>query len=181
VSTRNNRLATIHSLFAYLALHHPEHAASIARVLVIPPKRSEHNLLTYLTDTEVDTLLATIDQSTWTGRRDHAMSALTIQTGLRISELTGLTRGDVTFGVGANVHTVGKGRKERRTPLISTTTAILTAWLQRNRATRSTHTFPPEPVDRLVHPASDAQTKKIPEGRHQRRRVSRGAPPSPEW
>ena len=54
VATRNNRLAAVHSLFAYLALHHPEHAASIQRVLAIPPKRTERNLVTYLTDPEVD-------------------------------------------------------------------------------------------------------------------------------
>ena len=72
--TRNNRLAAIHSLFAYLALQHPEHAASIQRVLAIPPKRTERNLLTYLTEPEVDALLATCDRTTRTGRRDHAIS-----------------------------------------------------------------------------------------------------------
>ncbi len=128
-ATRNNRLAAIHSLFSYLALQYPEHAASIQRVLAIPPKRTERNLLTYLTDDEVEVLLAACDQSIWTGRRDHAMLVLTIQTGLRISELAGLTREDVTLSVGANVHTVGKGRKERRTPLVPTTKAVLKAWL----------------------------------------------------
>jgi integrase/recombinase XerD len=129
-ATRNNRLAAIHSLFGYLALHHPEHAGSIARVLAIPPKRTERNLVTYLTEPEVDALLDACDQNTWTGRRDHAMFALTIQTGLRISELAGLTRQDVTLTIGANVHTIGKGRKERRTPLVASTKAILHAWLR---------------------------------------------------
>jgi integrase/recombinase XerD len=133
ISSRNNRLAAIHSLFGYLVLHHPEHAASIGRVLAIPPKRTERNLVTYLTDAEVDALLASCDQTSWTGQRDHAMFALTIQAGLRISELAGLTRQDITLGVGANVHTVGKGRKERRTPLISSITRILKAWLDQNR------------------------------------------------
>jgi integrase/recombinase XerD len=128
-ATRNNRLAAIHSLFGYLALQHPEHAASIQRVLAIPAKRTERNLLTYLTEHEVNALLRACDQSTWTGRRDHAMLALTIQTGLRISELAGLTRQDITLTTGANVHTVGKGRKERRTPLVPTTRAVLKAWL----------------------------------------------------
>ncbi|HEY3262879.1 MAG TPA: site-specific integrase [Pseudonocardiaceae bacterium] len=91
-ATRNNRLAAIHSLFGYLALQHPEHAGSIQRVLAIPPKRTERNLVTYLTDDEVDALLAACDLATWTGRRDHAMFALTIQAGLRISETAGLTR-----------------------------------------------------------------------------------------
>jgi integrase/recombinase XerD len=129
VATRNNRLAAVHSLFAYLALHHPDHAASIQRVLAIPPKRTERNLVTYLTDPEADALLSACDQTTWTGRRDHAMFALTIQTGLRISELAGLTRQDVNLGVGANVHTIGKGRKERRTPLVPATRTVLKAWL----------------------------------------------------
>jgi len=128
-ATRNNRLAAIHSLFGYLALHHPEHAASIQRVLAIPPKRTERNILTYLTEPEVDALLSACDQSTWTGRRDHAMLALTIQTGLRISELAGLTRQDITPTAGANVHTIGKGRKERRTPLTPPTRKVLKAWL----------------------------------------------------
>jgi integrase/recombinase XerD len=128
-ATRNNRLAAIHSLFAYLALQHPEHAASIQRVLAIPPKRTERNLVTYLTEPEVNALLDASDQTTWTGRRDHAMFALTIQAGLRISELVGLNRQDVTLGAGANVHTVGKGRKERRTPLVPATRAVLKAWL----------------------------------------------------
>jgi site-specific recombinase XerD len=96
-ATRNNRLAAIHSLFAYLALHCPEDAATIQRVLAIPAKRTERNLLTYLTEVEVDALLEACQQSTWTGRRDHAMFALTIQTGLRISELVGLTCQDVTL------------------------------------------------------------------------------------
>jgi integrase/recombinase XerD len=77
VATRNNRLAAIHSLFAYLALHHPEHANTIGRVLAIPAKRTERNPLTYLTDTEIDALLAACNQATWTGRRDHTMLALT--------------------------------------------------------------------------------------------------------
>jgi integrase/recombinase XerD len=141
-ATRNNRLAAVHSLFAYLALNHPEDAATIQRVLAIPTKRTERNLLTYLTDEEVDALLEACDQSTWTGRRDHAMFALTIQTGLRISELSGLTCQDVTLTAGANVHTVGKGRKERRTPLVPTIKTLLKAWMTERAGTPSDPLFP---------------------------------------
>ena len=141
-TTRNNRLAAIHSLFGYLALHHPEHAASIQRVLAIAPKRTQRNLVTYLTDPEVAALLAACDQTTWTGRRDHAMFALAIQTGLRISELAGLTRNDITLTTGANVHTIGKGRKQRRTPLVPTTTAVLKAWLRECAAAPTDPLFP---------------------------------------
>ncbi|EQD71719.1 integrase/recombinase, partial [mine drainage metagenome] len=58
VRTRNNRLAAIHSLFSWAALRHPEHAATIQRVLAIPVKRFERNLVTFLTEDEVDAVLA---------------------------------------------------------------------------------------------------------------------------
>lgn len=156
--TRNNRLAAIHSLFAYLALHHPEHAGTIQRVLAIPAKRTQRNLLTYLTEPEVGALLQACDQDRWTGRRDHAMFAVTIQTGLRISELAGLTREDVTLGTGANVHTIGKGRKERRTPLVPTTRAILKAWLTERAGGPSDPLFPTTTGN---HPSRDAIEKRL--------------------
>jgi integrase/recombinase XerD len=152
-ATRNNRLAAIHSLFAYLALHHPEHAASIQRVLAIPPKRTARNLLTYLTEPEVDALLAACDQATWTSRRDHAMFALTIQTGLRISELISLTCQDITLTAGANVHTVGKGRKERRTPLVPATRKLLKAWLAERAGAPNEPLFPTTTGKRLSRDA----------------------------
>jgi integrase/recombinase XerD len=153
VATRNNRLAAIHSLFGYLALQHPEHAASVQRVLAIPPKRTERNLVTYLTEPEVDALLDACDQTTWTGRRDHAMFAVTVQTGVRISELAGLSRRDVTLTAGANVHTVGKGRKERRTPLVPTTRAILKAWLGERPGAPTDPLFPTTTGRRLSRDA----------------------------
>jgi len=157
-ATRNNRLAAIHSLFAYLALHHPEHGGTIQRVLAIPTKRTQRNLLTYLTEPEVDALLQACDQNTWTGRRDHAMFALTIQTGLRISELAGLTCQDVTLTTGANVHTIGKGRKERRTPLVPTTKAILKTWLTERAGVPSDPLFP---TTTGKHPSRDAIERRI--------------------
>ncbi len=151
--TRNNRLAAIHSLFAYAALRHPEHAASIQRVLAIPAKRFQRNLVTYLSDAEVDALLAACDPDTWTGRRDHAMLALDVQTGLRISELAALTSGDVTLGPGANVHTIGKGRKERRTPLVAHTVSVLRPWLAERGGTDTDPLFPTATGRRLSRDA----------------------------
>ena len=87
-------------------------------MLAIPPKRFERNLVTFLTDDEVDALLAACDRATWTGRRDHALIVLAVQTGLRISELIGLTCADVVLGAGAHVRCLGKGRKQRHTPLL---------------------------------------------------------------
>ena len=153
IATRNNRLAAIHSLFTYLALHHPEHANTIGRVLAIPAKRTENNILTYLTDPEVDALLSACDQTTWTGRRDHAMLALTTQTGLRISELIALYRQDITLTTGANVHTTGKGRKTRRTPLTPTIRTVLKAWLAERVGAPDDPLFPTRTGTRLSRDA----------------------------
>jgi integrase/recombinase XerD len=129
VRTRNARLAAIRALFRYAALRHPEHAAIIERVLAIPPKRFERRLVTFLTEPEVAALLASPDRATWTGRRDHALLALAVQTGLRASELLGLRGADVHLGQGAHISCVGKGRKQRITPLTTSVTAVLRAWL----------------------------------------------------
>src|SRR5690349_21327264 len=134
VRTRNARLAAIHSLFRYAALAHPEHAQSIARVLAIPPKRFDRALITYLAEPEVDALLTACDQTTWTGRRDHALLLLAVQTGMRISELIGLTHADLHLGSGAHVVCHGKGRKQRITPLTTNTVAVLRDWLDEQHA-----------------------------------------------
>src|ERR1700693_2806774 len=117
VRTRNNRLSAIHSLFAYAALRHPEHANTIQRVLAIPMKLFDRKLITYLTDDEVDALLGACDLAAWSGRRDQALLDLAVEAGPRISELAALRRPDVTFGRGAYLHVTGKGRKARLIPL----------------------------------------------------------------
>ena len=127
--TRNARLAAIRSLFRYAALRHPDHAATIERVLSIPPKRFDRRLVTFMTDPEIGALLAAPDRSTWTGRRDHALFSLVAQTGLRASELIGLRCADVHLGTGAHVSCQGKGRKQRITPLTSGVVTILRVWL----------------------------------------------------
>lgn len=142
VRTRNARLAAVHALFRFAALRHPEHAALIARVLAIPPKRFDRRLVTYLAEPEVTALLTAPDTDTPTGRRDHALLALAVQTGLRASELTALTCADVRLGTGAHVSCLGKGRKQRITPLTSATTTVITAWLAERRAGPADPLFP---------------------------------------
>jgi integrase/recombinase XerD len=127
--TRNARLAAVHSLFRYASLRHPDDAAVIAQVMAIPPKRTERNLITYLTQDETAALLAAPRQDTRTGRRDYAMLALAVQTGLRVSELTALTVSDAQLGTGAHVSCNGKGRKHRITPLTPANVQVLRAWL----------------------------------------------------
>ena len=142
VATRNARLAAVHSLFAYAALQHPEHAASIARVLAIPPKRTERATVCFLTPTETDALVASPDRSHWRGRRDHALLLLAAQTGLRASELTALRIQDLHLGTGPHVDALGKGRKHRSTPLTTGTVAVLRTWLAERSGNSSDPVFP---------------------------------------
>jgi len=142
VRTRNARLAAIRSLFKYAALKHPEHAATIQRVLAIPSKRFERALVTFLTERELDALLAAPDRGTWTGRRDHAMLLLGAQTGLRAAELTGLACHDIHLGVGAHASCLGKGRKQRVTPLTRQTVAVLRTWLNERQGRPEDPLFP---------------------------------------
>lgn len=128
--SRNLRLTAVRSLFKYAAFELPEHADQIQRVLAIPSKRCTQQQIGYLVRAEVDALLAAPDQGHWSGRRDHAWILLAVQSGLRLSELTGLTRDDVSLGTGAHVRVIGKGRKERCTPLTQQTAAVLRTWLR---------------------------------------------------
>jgi len=142
IRTRNARLAAIHSLFGFAALRHPEHAADIERILAIPTKRADQTIVTFLTDNEVDALLASPDRDTRTGRRDHALILLAIQTGLRASELIGLTYRDVHLGTGAYLSCHGKGRKDRITPLTAPTITTLRTWLAKRQGQPGDPLFP---------------------------------------
>lgn len=142
VSTRNNRLAAIHSLFNYAAFRHPDHAETIQRVLAIPAKKTERQLVSFLTDTETVALIQAPDRATWTGRRDHALILTAIHTGLRVSELTTLTNADIELGYGAHLRCHGKGRKERITPLTTETVAVLQTWMTERRGAPTDPLFP---------------------------------------
>ena len=128
--TRNARLGAIHSFYRFAALEHPEHAHTIARVMAIPTKHYERNTVSYLDRSEIDALLAAPDKGTWLGRRDHALLALMIQTGVRVSELTGLRVGDVHLGRGPHIRVLGKGRKRRSATLTGETVKVMHAWLK---------------------------------------------------
>jgi site-specific recombinase XerD len=150
VRSRNLRLTAIHSFFRYVAFELPTHLAQIQRVLAIPSKRFTRTLVRFLTRSEVDSLLAAPDRNTWFGRRDHAFILLAVQTGLRLSEITAITRDDLVLEAGAHVRVIGKGRKERCTPLAKPTVAVLKAWLREPLRGDGRLLFPNAKGDRLT-------------------------------
>jgi site-specific recombinase XerD len=155
--SRNARLAALRSLFRYAALRHPEHAQLIAQVLAIPQKRFDKAVVSFLELEEVDALLAAPDLSRWEGRRDRALMTLAVQTGLRLSELTGIRCGDAELGNGAHVRCTGKGRKERCVPLTVATVGILRVWLRERGGLRGDPLFPTRTGRRLSEDAVEAR------------------------
>jgi site-specific recombinase XerD len=147
--SRNARLAAIRSFYHYAALEMPQYAVLIQRVLAIPYKRLARPLVGYLAREEAEALLASVDQGTWLGRRNHAILLVAIQTGLRLSEITGLRCRDVALSTGAHVRCEGKGRKERCTPLTKAAVAVLKAWTSEQDGTEENILFPNARGERL--------------------------------
>jgi integrase/recombinase XerD len=156
--SRNTRLAALHSLFRFVAFREPAHALQCQRVLAIPRKRYERGPVEFLTELECVALVNAPDTRTWIGRRDRTMLLVGIRTGLRNSELLRLERKDVVLGTGAHVRCLGKGRKERCTPLQHDAVRALEAWLTENEAHPDRPVFPtvrgtrmsPDALQRLV-------------------------------
>lgn len=176
VSTRNARLAAIHSLFVFAAYRLPEHAGLIQRVLAMPPKRFDQTDVCFLTAAEITALVAAPDQSTWTGRRDHTLLQVATQTGLRVSELNGLRHQDAHLSAGAHLRCHGKGRKNRVTPLTAATVAALRNWLAERGGddadpifcTRSGHPLSRDAIEHLVtkHAATAARSNPALAAKH---------------
>ena len=127
--SRNTRLAAIRSFFRYAALSNPALMLHCQKILAMPTKRFDRRAVAFLDRDEMEALVAAPDRSTWTGRRDHALIILALQTGLRASEIIGLAVRDLVAGTGAHIRCIGKGRKERCTPLRRETVKVLEAWL----------------------------------------------------
>lgn len=160
VRTRNARLTAIRSFFRFAAYEMPMHSAQIERVLAMPTKRFDRKLISFLTRAEVDALLSAPDRATWTGRRDYALLLTTLQTGLRLSEATALRPRDVTFGAGAHVEILGKGRKQQVVPLLQACRQHPSSLARRGRRRPDDFVFPSTRRGRLSPDAVAGLLKK---------------------
>jgi len=158
--SRNTRLSAIRSFFKYVAVNEPQLLHHCQRVLAMPSKRHEKRTIDYLTRTEIEALIAAPNASTWSGRRDRTLLLLALQTGLRVSELINLTCGDVVLGTGAHVRCVGKGRKERATPLRKDCAKMLRTWLAERAGANTEALFISNRGDRLSRDALERIVRK---------------------
>ena len=168
--SRNTRLAAIRSFFKYVAVNEPQLLHHCQRVLAMPAKRHVKRAIDYLSREEIEAVIAAPDVSTWHGRRDRAMLVLTLQTGLRVTELITLTCGDIALGLGAHVRCMGKGRKERATPIRKDSVKLIRDWLSErkgqpadplfisNRGTRLSR----DAIEGVVRRHAETASKKCP-------------------
>ncbi|RVI50595.1 tyrosine-type recombinase/integrase [Sinorhizobium medicae] len=157
--TRNARLAAIRSFFRYVAMTDPTWLLHCQRILSMPSKRYVKRSVTFLDAQEIAALLVAPDRTTWVGRRDHALLLLALQTGLRASELISLRCKDVVLGAGAHIRCVGKGRKERSTPLRRDTAKLIQGWIGERRDSDSP-LFPSIRGERLSRDALEHLVRK---------------------
>jgi site-specific recombinase XerD len=131
VNTRNCRLAALRSFFSFVAEYEPRAAKQCAEVLRVPFKRTTRRAIRYLDSAEVSAILSQPDRNTVGGQRDHALMSLLYNTGARIQEALDLRPQDIHLKSPAHVRLMGKGRKERISPIWPETAALITALTQR--------------------------------------------------
>jgi len=168
--SRNTRLAAIRSFFKHVASQEPQLLHHCQRILSMPSKRHERRAVDYLKSAEIEAILASPDSTTKCGRRDRTLLLLGLQTGLRVSELINLNCGDVVLGTGAHVRCMGKGRKERATPLRKDCVVVLRDWMAERAGNSDAPLFVSnrgdrlsrDAVERLVAKHADRASKQCP-------------------
>jgi site-specific recombinase XerD len=158
--SRNARLSAIRSFFKYVAINEPQLLHHCQRILAMPSKRHEKRTIDYLTRPEIEALIDAPNLTTWHGRRDRALLVLALQTGLRVSELINLVGRDIVLGPGAHVRCLGKGRKERATPIRKDTIKQLRSWIAERGANDTEPLFVSNRNKRLSRDAVERLVRK---------------------
>lgn len=158
--SRNTRLSAIRSFFKYVAGNEPQLLHHCQRVLAMPAKRHEKRTINYLTRDEIEAVIAAPDLTTWHGRRDRTLLVLGLQTGLRVSELINLNCSDILLGAGAHVRCMGKGRKERATPIRKDSVKVLRDWLAERAGAEADPVFTSNRDARLSRDAVEQIVRK---------------------
>lgn len=136
INTRNVRLTAIHSFFRYALSREPAFASFCQRVLSIPYKKTARRTLGYLTEEEIESLLAHVDRSTADGERHYVLLALLYDTGARVQELLNTKPADFRLESPSFVRVTGKGAKERLCPLLPQTARLVSHFLAEQGRTR---------------------------------------------
>ncbi|MFD1707735.1 site-specific integrase [Siminovitchia sediminis] len=129
-STRNVRLAALHSFFKYLQYENPDNLLEWQKILSIPVKKTEKKTINYITLDGIKLLLKMPNSSTMAGRRDLALLSLIYDTGARVQEIIDLTPSMIRFDKPYTIKLIGKGNKARIIPLMEPTIKILKVYME---------------------------------------------------
>ncbi len=133
ISTRNQRLAAIHSFFRYIQAEEPAGIFHFQKISSIPIKKAKKKVVEYLTPEAMKILLEQPDKHTPKGRRDLTLISVLYDSGARVQELIDMRICDVTLQVPAIITLTGKGNKTRRVPLMKNTASLLQNYLLENK------------------------------------------------
>ena len=133
ISTRNQRLAAIHSFFRYLQIEVPSYIGQYQNILAIPFKKHENPSIKYLSANELKVIFQNIDTQTIMGKRDATLLSVLYDTGARVQELVDLKVRSIHLECPAKICLYGKGRKFREIPLVSKTVSLLEHYLKEQK------------------------------------------------
>lgn len=137
ISTRNQRLAAIHSFFRYVQAEEPSGIFNFQKIVAIPIKKTKKTVIDYLTVDAIKLLLAQPEKHTLKGRRDLTLISLLYDSGARVQELIDLRICDVILQNPAVITLIGKGNKARRVPIMKNTASLLQNYLVENQLDKS--------------------------------------------
>jgi integrase/recombinase XerD len=136
-STRNVRLAALHSFFKYLQYENPDNLLEWQKILSIPVKKTEKKSVNYLTLDGIKLLLEMPNLNTEAGRRDLALITLMYDTGARVQEIIDLTPSMIRFDKPYTIKLIGKGNKARIVPLMEPTMQIVKNYMEEQNLLRN--------------------------------------------
>ncbi len=132
-STRNSRLAAIHSFYRYLQHESLDYLYECQKILSIKFKKTKMETVNYLTIEGIKLLLQQPDTTTSKGRRDLTLLSLMYDTGSRVQEVIDFTPSMLRLNKPATIKIVGKGNKARLVPMLDAQTEHLKNYLKENR------------------------------------------------
>ena len=129
-TTRNQRLAAIHSFFSFLMVEAPQYIEQSQKVLNIPMKKTDKPPLMYLPLDSVKGLLEQPNRNTAQGRRDAVLLSLLYDTGARVQELVDLKVCDINLNDTVTIILTGKGGKSRIVPVMTPTGELVRQYIE---------------------------------------------------
>ena len=132
-STRNARLAAIHSYTAYLQNEDIYNMYELQKIMSIRYKKHEYQSINYLSVEGIKLLLKQPDTTTEKGRRDLVLISLMYDTGARVQEIIDLTPSDVNIQKHSTIKIAGKGNKTRLIPMLDTQVKNLISYMKENK------------------------------------------------